>query len=429
MLALLFSVALAAPIPVGAHVVVGPGATISIPSRGWSAKVAGDAIGWSAVVTSDAGGDTLVVQPELGCGGQLSNRVILDYTVSRDALLPVLAAEARGTSPDGSAWTIGVGAPILSPGVVGFATMGGGMALPLPSIQSAPFVVGALGAHPPAGAMLVSTDAVFRAAPIALHGATGAEVGDDRLTVNGRCGVLTVIEPRIVPPTGAVASAPGGDAPGDGAVQLGGNKLLWPDGGTAGGLLAPMWIRHPKEGGEGITCGGIRVSPWVDAELEVCGTARPSVAPGSESGSVGVGGLIGVSGVSFGSGLGGGPAGSGFGAEPSGPRPTMTLTTPKVTGGMEVALVEAVVRRKISQLKYCYQRELQHDPTLAGVVTVRFNIQGDGVVAEVTRKANTFPNDAVATCVLDRFKQMTFPAPAEGGPVSVTYSLTYAMTP
>jgi hypothetical protein len=107
----------------------------------------------------------------------------------------------------------------------------------------------------------------------------------------------------------------------------------------------------------------------------------------------------------------------------------VTLTTPTVVGGMEVALIDAVVRRKLSQLKYCYQRELQHDPTLAGAVTVRFNIRVDGVVGQVTPQANTFPNDAVATCVLERFKQMTFPAPAEGGPVSVTYSLTYAMTP
>ncbi|MBX7149664.1 AgmX/PglI C-terminal domain-containing protein [bacterium] len=74
-------------------------------------------------------------------------------------------------------------------------------------------------------------------------------------------------------------------------------------------------------------------------------------------------------------------------------------------------LIDAVIKLKMSQIKYCYQRELQNDPSLAGKVVVQFTIKADGTVdaSSVKIHTTTLNSPAVEKAILDRFKLMTFP--------------------
>jgi hypothetical protein len=94
--------------------------------------------------------------------------------------------------------------------------------------------------------------------------------------------------------------------------------------------------------------------------------------------------------------------------------------------GMDKALVDAVIRRHLQSIRYCYQRELQRDPELSGKITVRFVIANDGSVSNVSTKSSTLGSVAVEGCVNQRFLKMDFPKPKGNGIVIVSYPFLFA---
>ncbi|MFH1469011.1 MAG: AgmX/PglI C-terminal domain-containing protein [Pseudomonadota bacterium] len=99
---------------------------------------------------------------------------------------------------------------------------------------------------------------------------------------------------------------------------------------------------------------------------------------------------------------------------------------PIIVGGLDRALVDAVIRRNLEQVRYCYQRQLPRDPSLAGKVTVRFVIAGDGSVARAETKSTTLHDPSVEQCINERFLRFEFPAPKKNGIVIVTYPFLFA---
>jgi hypothetical protein len=95
-------------------------------------------------------------------------------------------------------------------------------------------------------------------------------------------------------------------------------------------------------------------------------------------------------------------------------------------GQLDKALIDAVVKRNLAQVRYCYQRELTKNPTLQGKITVKFTIAGDGTVSSATTKASSMANAAVESCINGRFMRMTFPEPKGGGLVIVSYPFFFA---
>lgn len=168
----------------------------------------------------------------------------------------------------------------------------------------------------------------------------------------------------------------------------------------------------------------------------------------------GIGGLIGAKGVQYGTGLGsrgsglggggtargigglgnkgrgGGDSNYGTGDGVMGVKRTGDIRNPGgdsiVIGQMDKAVVDAVVRRHLSNIRYCYQRELQRDPELIGKVTVKFVIAGDGSVSNASTKSSTLGNPAVESCINGRFMRMDFPEPKKNGIVIVTYPFLFA---
>ncbi|MCB9697478.1 MAG: AgmX/PglI C-terminal domain-containing protein [Alphaproteobacteria bacterium] len=176
---------------------------------------------------------------------------------------------------------------------------------------------------------------------------------------------------------------------------------------------------------------------------EVLGSA--SLSAGLVSG---VHGLIGTNGQGFdglgarGSDLGGGGNAEGLGsidglgdgvhgAGPDwGPKregtPIAEAREPIVLGTLNAAEIDEVVKRHMSQIRYCYQRELQRNPELGGKVVMKFTIAGDGSVSSTSPKVDTVGDGAVSTCLEGRFQRMQFPEPRGGGLVIVSYPLVFS---
>ena len=98
-----------------------------------------------------------------------------------------------------------------------------------------------------------------------------------------------------------------------------------------------------------------------------------------------------------------------------------------ILGSLDRSLVDAVIKRNMAQIRYCYQRELTKNPSLAGKITIKFVIAKDGSVSQATTKTSTMDNTVVESCIAGRVQKMTFPEPEPGsGVVIVTYPFLFS---
>jgi len=169
----------------------------------------------------------------------------------------------------------------------------------------------------------------------------------------------------------------------------------------------------------------------------------------------GIGGLIGAKGTqigsgglgSRGSGLGGGgtaeglgglgtkgrgsgSSGYGSGGGSFGQKGEGGIGTiggdPIILGALDKSLIDAVIKRHMNQIRYCYQRELTKNPNLGGKITVKFVIAKDGSVSKASIKSSTMNNSAVEGCITGRFMRFQFPEPRGGGIVIVSYPFIFS---
>jgi len=169
----------------------------------------------------------------------------------------------------------------------------------------------------------------------------------------------------------------------------------------------------------------------------------------------GIGGLIGAKGTqigsgglgSRGSGLGGGgtaeglgglgtkgrgsgASGYGSGGGHFGEKGQGGIGTiggdPIILGALDKSLIDAVIKRHMNQIRYCYQRELTKNPNLGGKIVVKFVIAKDGTVSSATTKSSTMGSPAVEQCINGRFLRFQFPQPKGGGIVIVSYPFLFA---
>ncbi len=98
---------------------------------------------------------------------------------------------------------------------------------------------------------------------------------------------------------------------------------------------------------------------------------------------------------------------------------------PIILGAIDKALIDAVIRRHLAQIRYCYQRELSKQPDLAGKVVVKFVIDATGAVEKAEIRTSTLDNATVEECLVNRFLRMQFPEPKGGGIVIVSYPFLF----
>lgn len=160
---------------------------------------------------------------------------------------------------------------------------------------------------------------------------------------------------------------------------------------------------------------------------------RPQKLPagsglGHRGSGLGGGGVLGTAGVVLGTkGLGGyGSGGSNFGSKGNSKGSLSPVGgEPHIVGGLSRTLIEQVIARHDNSIRYCYQRQLNQDPDLAGRLEVKFVIASDGTVTQVSLASSSLGNSLVETCVTGRFERMRFPTPSGGGIVVVRYPIRF----
>lgn len=92
-----------------------------------------------------------------------------------------------------------------------------------------------------------------------------------------------------------------------------------------------------------------------------------------------------------------------------------------VEGGLDRSQIDAVVRRNIGQITYCYERGLQKDPQLTGRVAVNFIIAASGRVSMAKVQDSSLQSSSVESCIVGKLRQWKFPKPYGQVNVQVTY--------
>jgi len=107
--------------------------------------------------------------------------------------------------------------------------------------------------------------------------------------------------------------------------------------------------------------------------------------------------------------------------------PHVIASGPEETGGqLPRELIREVIRRRIAQVRFCYEQALQSNPALAGRVRVEFLIAPDGRVRSArVAEGTTLDDSSLTDCLVARVGSWEFPQPKGGGSVKVTYPFVF----
>jgi FHA domain len=158
------------------------------------------------------------------------------------------------------------------------------------------------------------------------------------------------------------------------------------------------------------------------------GYGRGGVGPGGGGqgwGTVGTGryGTIGHGdGTGTGYGVGGGRGGM---RGRTSAVPTVSIGSPTANGDLDKAIIRRYIKRNLSKIQYCYEKELLAKPSLSGTVQTSFLIMPNGTVAS---SSGNGVDGTVASCVASVVKSIEFPKPKNGGSVQVNYPFIFRST-
>jgi hypothetical protein len=151
---------------------------------------------------------------------------------------------------------------------------------------------------------------------------------------------------------------------------------------------------------------------------------------GSRGTGAGGGGTgLGIGGLGSGTGRGSGGSGNvDLGGRGKG---TTKIVPGKIIyeGGLSREEIQRVISRVMSQIKYCYEKELNKDPNLEGKLVMFWLISGSGDVQTASASQNTFSGPSgppIEQCVQRIIQRLKFPTPKGGGVVNVTYPFVFS---
>ena len=152
---------------------------------------------------------------------------------------------------------------------------------------------------------------------------------------------------------------------------------------------------------------------------------------GGGGGGTGPGTLFGAgsmgTGVGAGRGAGGGRGSGGPGARgrpATEVRVRMQTAAPRISGYLSPEQIMRVVRRNQAAVRYCYENELQRQPSLAGRVEIRWRITRAGTVSSSSVGSSTMHNARVEGCIVRQVRRWRFDQP-DGGEVDVNFPFIF----
>jgi hypothetical protein len=212
------------------------------------------------------------------------------------------------------------------------------------------------------------------------------------------------------------------------AVEFGMIGLL--NTGAAGDPNAPTapWGREESLGQDDVSAMGNMWGDEIGDAYGAGGLGLSGIGEGGGGTGEGIGlGSIGTLGHGAGTGTGQG-FGSGHGRlggshKTSAPKVRMGATS--VSGRLPKEVIQRIVRQNFGRFRLCYEGGLGKNPNLEGRVTVRFVINRNGSVSNVSNGGSSIPDSSVVNCVVRAFYGLSFPKP-EGGIVTVGYPIMFS---
>jgi hypothetical protein len=99
----------------------------------------------------------------------------------------------------------------------------------------------------------------------------------------------------------------------------------------------------------------------------------------------------------------------------------VVLAVVDATPGGDRVVAERVMRRNLAQVRFCYEKALQDDPSLAGDVKLALSIDASGAVTAAQARGAAGVNDCIAT----RARTWLFPKPDQAYALSAVYNLSH----
>ena len=104
---------------------------------------------------------------------------------------------------------------------------------------------------------------------------------------------------------------------------------------------------------------------------------------------------------------------------------SMATGDPIILGALDKSVIDNVIRQHLSQIRYCYQKELNKNPALYGKIVIKFVIAKNGSVSSAKTHSTSMNNAIVENCICQRFMRFQFPQPKGGGIVIVSYPFVF----
>src|SRR5262249_22921923 len=108
-----------------------------------------------------------------------------------------------------------------------------------------------------------------------------------------------------------------------------------------------------------------------------------------------------------GGGAPGGVSGTGIAVGPGASRARVALAEVTTTGGVERDVADKALRARLATFRFCYQRALERDPTVAGLLEITVEGKATGEVAKATVKGPA-ALDAARACVQTQVARIHF---------------------
>jgi TonB family protein len=96
------------------------------------------------------------------------------------------------------------------------------------------------------------------------------------------------------------------------------------------------------------------------------------------------------------------------------------------TGMIDREAIRRVIQSRLREMKACYEKGLNRDPSLGGKIVLEWTIGKQGRVTEASVKNSTMGNAEVEQCALSRLRTWRFPEPPVGREAEVTYPFVFA---
>ena len=128
---------------------------------------------------------------------------------------------------------------------------------------------------------------------------------------------------------------------------------------------------------------------------------------------------------------GAGPGGMGHGGRLLGgvhnPKPPVVRdVVSTVNGQIPRDVIQRIVRLNFGRFRLCYENGLRSNPSLTGVVKTKFVIDRNGAVSQSMDGGSDMPDQAVVSCVVRSFGNLSFPTANGQGITTVIYPVAFS---